>query len=1039
MWNRHSKSGNDRPRQRTKRAAALIAAVMSLAATSVGAVSLSPAVAQLPLTPGGAVSQRVTASAVGEDCSRIRYQWATDDDYWTYVNGAAQARFDYSDPGNLQHCDQIESRIDVTAVCDYGEFLENIGTANSRVNVTYQDPLAVETPQVTLQGSPGQTVTFNTSFSGGRGPYTVTSSLGATVTVSPQGSTLAYSYVIPAGARPTLTDTVSLSGQSTECGGDSATILVTIKVGPELSATPSPLVLPPGAPGETVEGSVTVSGGVPGYSANANVGETSTGGNTVTYRYPIPGDAPEGTIDAAITITDSAENPQSITVPVQITVSGPAAPPIAVTPSPLVLPPGAPGETVEGTLTVSGGVPGYTASANLGDASASGNTVTYRYAIPGDAAEGTIDDAVITITDSAENPQSITVPVQITVSGPITPTLSASPSPLVLPPGAPGDTVEGTLTVSGGMSGYTARANVGDASASGNTVTYRYAIPSDAPDGTVDAVITITDSAEVPQSITVPVQIAVSVPVAPPIAATPSPLELSALSRVGVEGEKTASFDVSGGTPPYFLSVASGGSGTVKPARLDTAGQATYAVAIPASSAAVVISDLVVITDSSGNRIELPVTVDVAASDTLSSRADLTPNERNVARAIETVCPQLGMMSSRTAEQEDLFQQCRQMLENSSSSGIPNTLEQVTTEKARASTSVAVETGNQQLANIGSRLAALRGGATGVSLQGFTLNVDGQPVPAQMAAGALASQLSGGAASGDSAFGRWGFFLNGSFNFGDKDTTENETGFDFSTTGVTAGADYRFSDQLVAGGAVGYARSDTTFDSDGGGLDTETWHLAAYGTYGWSERGYVDAIVEYGWQSYDSTRNIRYQIASDTGVVSRKAKADYDGTQFGASIGAGYDFDKGPLSYGLYGRAGYVQVDVDGYRERGASGLDLSLDDFDATSVTTTLGARVSQVFNTSWAVLVPQARAEWEHEYDQDADTLVARFAADPTATAFGIETDSPDRDYFRIGVGLSAVFPHGFSAFVNYDTVLDQQDWTDHLIDVGVRWELY
>jgi outer membrane autotransporter protein len=89
--------------------------------------------------------------------------------------------------------------------------------------------------------------------------------------------------------------------------------------------------------------------------------------------------------------------------------------------------------------------------------------------------------------------------------------------------------------------------------------------------------------------------------------------------------------------------------------------------------------------------------------------------------------------------------------------------------------------------------------------------------------------------------------------------------------------------------------------------------------------------------------------------------------------------------------------------------------------------------------VLVPQARAEWEHEYDQDADTLVARFAADPTGTAFGIVSDSPDRDYFRIGLGLSAVFPHGLSAFVNYDTVLDKQDWTDHLIDVGLRWELY
>jgi outer membrane autotransporter protein len=130
-------------------------------------------------------------------------------------------------------------------------------------------------------------------------------------------------------------------------------------------------------------------------------------------------------------------------------------------------------------------------------------------------------------------------------------------------------------------------------------------------------------------------------------------------------------------------------------------------------------------------------------------------------------------------------------------------------------------------------------------------------------------------------------------------------------------------------------------------------------------------------------------------------------------------------------------VDVDGFRETGAGGLNLAMEDFDATSVTTTLGGKISRVINTDWAVLVPQLRFEWEHEYDNDATRLLARFAADPTRTAFGIETDDPDRDYFRLGLGVSAVFPYGWSGFVNYNTVLDKQDWTDHLIDVGARWE--
>jgi len=103
--------------------------------------------------------------------------------------------------------------------------------------------------------------------------------------------------------------------------------------------------------------------------------------------------------------------------------------------------------------------------------------------------------------------------------------------------------------------------------------------------------------------------------------------------------------------------------------------------------------------------------------------------------------------------------------------------------------------------------------------------------------------------------------------------------------------------------------------------------------------------------------------------------------------------------------------------------------------VTTTLGGRISRVFNTKKAVITPQFRFEWEHEYDNDATRIVARFAADPFNTKFGIFTDSPDWDYFRLGLGVSAVFPNGVSAFLNYDTLLDKRDWTDYLIDVGVR----
>lgn len=709
---------------------------------------------------------------------------------------------------------------------------------------------------------------------------------------------------------------------------------------------------------------------------------------------------------------------------------------------------GAPGSTQTLTLGVSGGVAPYTVESASGAAVRfSGRTLSYT--IPADAAGNFTD--TISVKGAAQgdacggNAADLSLTVSLDADA-----LILSPSSQDLGEFQPGDSVQATLSISGGIPGYSAEIVSGPAGAqlsgpsADGALTFSYRVPNDAQSGANSVTIEVADSGEgsVQQTATAGLSFTVAAPSGPALSASPSDISLNATSLVGTSTTVTERFAVSGGVAPYTLSVAgvSGGVvGRVEPGQLASAGAAQYAVDIPASAPAdLAFVNRIEVTDAAGNVAVVTIEANVSASNTLSTLPGLTPNQRSVARAVETVCPQLGAMSQRTAAQEDLFTQCSNMLANPRAAGIPETLEQITNEKANAAKTAGIETGTQQLANIGSRLAALRSGAKGLDFGAFSLNVDGENLSGRKLA-ALAAHASGGGASADASFGKWGFFLNGTVNFGDKDKTDNETGFDYSTTGLTAGADYRFSDNFIAGGAFGYATNDVDFDSKDGGLETETWHIAAYATSYVTERIYIDAIVEYGWNDYDSKRNIDYQITSSLDAVRRQARASFSGTQFGASLGAGYDINEGPVAFGVYGKAAYLTVDVDDYRESNAGGLNLEMDGFDATSVTTTLGARVSRVFNTDTAVLVPQARVEWEHEYDNDASTLSARFAADPSGTTFLIDTDDPDRDYFRIGLGLSALFPQGVTTYLNYSTLLDKRDWTDHLIDAGVRWEFY
>ena len=48
---------------------------------------------------------------------------------------------------------------------------------------------------------------------------------------------------------------------------------------------------------------------------------------------------------------------------------------------------------------------------------------------------------------------------------------------------------------------------------------------------------------------------------------------------------------------------------------------------------------------------------------------------------------------------------------------------------------------------------------------------------------------------------------------------------------------------------------------------------------------------------------------------------------------------------------------------------------------------------------------------------------------------TVDPDRDFFNVAVGVSAVLRHGFSAFAQYETVLGLDDINVHHVAFGLR----
>jgi uncharacterized protein YhjY with autotransporter beta-barrel domain len=384
----------------------------------------------------------------------------------------------------------------------------------------------------------------------------------------------------------------------------------------------------------------------------------------------------------------------------------------------------------------------------------------------------------------------------------------------------------------------------------------------------------------------------------------------------------------------------------------------------------------------------------------------------------------------------------------------PEALRQVADEEVTTQGTSSVETSNK---HIGARLAALRGGVLGLSLHEFALDLDGQQIPGTLVASLVpyAALSSTVPANTPNAFKRFGIFANGNLSLGDKDTTPNESGYDFTTLGITAGADYRFTDNFVLGVALSYQSTDADLDNsvttssgdpaiapDGGDIDVKSFSVSLYGTYYVTNRFYVDGIVTFGWNDYDIDRIISYSLAG-VPTVNQTAQGDTDSNQYAFSFGAGYEFHSGGFTFGPLGRVNYTKVDIDGYQEVIANtnpgfGWALNFDSQDVESLTTILGGEVSYAISTGLGVLLPQLRFEWEHEFMNDSRTITARFVNDPVGQPIRTSTDDPDRDFVNLGVGLAATFPGGVSAFVNYETVLALDDVTRHNITLGVRADL-
>jgi len=293
--------------------------------------------------------------------------------------------------------------------------------------------------------------------------------------------------------------------------------------------------------------------------------------------------------------------------------------------------------------------------------------------------------------------------------------------------------------------------------------------------------------------------------------------------------------------------------------------------------------------------------------------------------------------------------------------------------------------------------------------------------------------LSGGSAGDDSITPKFGLFINGEGGFGDKKNTRNEVGYNFQNGGLTVGVDTALSDDMVIGLAFNYNHAESNFLGQTGELSTDSYTGSLYGSY-YLDDFYIDGIVSIGSTNMDLSRQIAYTTAS--GSLNETALGNTQAMQYLSSVNIGYQYTRNALSITPSIGVNYANTQVDAYNETGSQLWNISYKSQEIESLTTTIGTQIAYAFSLPWGVLTPQLQGEWLHEFSYDAQRNQVSFVKNPNKT-FIIQSDIPDRDYFKIGFNMAAQFKQGFSGFVAYNSIVGRDYVTNHSFSTGLRME--
>jgi uncharacterized protein with beta-barrel porin domain len=247
---------------------------------------------------------------------------------------------------------------------------------------------------------------------------------------------------------------------------------------------------------------------------------------------------------------------------------------------------------------------------------------------------------------------------------------------------------------------------------------------------------------------------------------------------------------------------------------------------------------------------------------------------------------------------------------------------------------------------------------------------------------------------------RAGTWMKGFGYFGSQGSQGAFGGYNSNSFGTMIGYDAPlnhapFNGDTRVGFGIGYARStinDTMFSAN---TSFNTYQATAYIAH---ETGpwFVDGDLSFGWNDYSGTRNIVFPGFNQT------ARANYSGQDYVAFLTTGYHLFTQGFTITPFASLQYTHMNLGGYGETGAGGIDLNVQSQGYDFLESGLGVKVARPLRYQYGTFVPEVHGRWLHDFVNPSVQNTAAFAVpgSSTFTTPGLKTAS---DTLNIGAGLT------------------------------------